>query len=212
MSCFPFIIVLIYYIDVLRALHQRNSKMQTDPHVSSTGTKVSRKHKKFSPSLQKILGVWQGVAMDALQFHPGPPCLTVLHPADRPPLTAVSGVARPQSGWPAAVFYLFGHPTPYTYACKRWSRIGKHFERRFTQRRAQSHKMGPKWDWFWIVYPRRHPTPTLLCPAGDHPRSSLMAGPGMASCKESFLPIFLSLWNGEWSRRTSTFGTPWTVD
>jgi hypothetical protein len=28
---------------------------------------------------------------------------------------AVSGVARPQSGQSAAVFYSLGHPTPYTY-------------------------------------------------------------------------------------------------
>jgi hypothetical protein len=30
-------------------------------------------------------------------------------------LTAVSRAARPQGGRPAAVFYPFGHPTPYTY-------------------------------------------------------------------------------------------------
>jgi hypothetical protein len=28
---------------------------------------------------------------------------------------AVSGVARPQSGWPVAVFYPFVNPTPYAY-------------------------------------------------------------------------------------------------
>jgi hypothetical protein len=28
---------------------------------------------------------------------------------------AISGVAHPQGGRPAAVFYLFGHPTPYAY-------------------------------------------------------------------------------------------------
>jgi hypothetical protein len=32
------------------------------------------------------------------------------------PETAVSGVARPQDGRPAAVFYPFGHPTPYAHA------------------------------------------------------------------------------------------------
>jgi hypothetical protein len=53
----------------------------------------------------KILDVWQGVAklgMHSLKFHPGPPCPT--------PETAL------WSGWqPWAVFYPFGHPTPYAY-------------------------------------------------------------------------------------------------
>jgi hypothetical protein len=31
-------------------------------------------------------GVWQGVAMDSLKFHPGPPCPTHLRPAGGPPL------------------------------------------------------------------------------------------------------------------------------
>jgi hypothetical protein len=31
------------------------------------------------------------------------------------PETAISGVARQQGRWPASVFYLFGHPTPYAY-------------------------------------------------------------------------------------------------
>jgi hypothetical protein len=30
-------------------------------------------------------------------------------------LMAISGVAHPQGGRPAAIFYLFGHPTPYNY-------------------------------------------------------------------------------------------------
>jgi hypothetical protein len=32
-----------------------------------------------------------------------------------PCLTAVSGVARPQGGRPATIFYPFGQPTPYAY-------------------------------------------------------------------------------------------------
>jgi hypothetical protein len=32
------------------------------------------------------MGVWQGVAMDSLKFHPGPPCPTLLRPAGGPPL------------------------------------------------------------------------------------------------------------------------------
>jgi hypothetical protein len=51
--------------------------------------------------------VWQGVYMDSVKFHSGPPCLTRLHHA------AVSGVARPQGKQPAAVFYPLGYPTPY---------------------------------------------------------------------------------------------------
>jgi hypothetical protein len=39
--------------------------------------------------------VWQGVAMDSPMFYPGPPCNTLLRPA--------------------ALFYPFGHPTPYAY-------------------------------------------------------------------------------------------------
>jgi hypothetical protein len=64
------------------------------------------------------MGVWQGVAMDSLKFHPYPRCSTLLSPVGRPPLkwfTAVSGVACSQGWWPAAVFYPFGHPTPYAY-------------------------------------------------------------------------------------------------
>jgi hypothetical protein len=32
-----------------------------------------------------IIGVWQGVAMDSLKLHPGPPCPTLLRPAVAPP-------------------------------------------------------------------------------------------------------------------------------
>jgi hypothetical protein len=49
----------------------------------------------------------------------GPSCCTLLRPVGGPPLkglTAVSGVARPQGGRPAALFYPFVHPMPY--ACE----------------------------------------------------------------------------------------------
>jgi hypothetical protein len=62
----------------------------------------------------KAMGVWQGVAMDSFKFHLGPPCPTLLH------YKAVSGVAHPQGRQPAAVFYPFGHPTPYVYAKGLW--------------------------------------------------------------------------------------------
>jgi hypothetical protein len=63
------------------------------------------------------MGVRQGVAMDSLKFYLGPPCLTLLRPAVGPPLKRPYGRFRghPQPGRHAAVFYLFGHPTPYTY-------------------------------------------------------------------------------------------------
>jgi hypothetical protein len=54
------------------------------------------------------MGVWQGVTMDSLKFHLGPPCLTLLCPAGRPPL-------KRQGRQPAAVFYPLGHPTLYAY-------------------------------------------------------------------------------------------------
>jgi hypothetical protein len=52
------------------------------------------------------IGAWQGVAMELLKFYPGPPCSTLLRP---------EGVARLQSGRPAAIFYPFldtPHGTP----------------------------------------------------------------------------------------------------
>jgi len=59
------------------------------------------------------MGVWQGVAMDSLKFHPSPPCPTLLCPAGEPPLR------RPYShfrgGLPAGRAAC-AHPTPYAYA------------------------------------------------------------------------------------------------
>jgi hypothetical protein len=70
-----------------------------------------------------IMDVWQGVAMDSLKFHPGPLCPTLLCPLGRSPLKwpySRFGVARPQGGRRAVVFYSFGHPTPYAYGRYRW--------------------------------------------------------------------------------------------
>jgi hypothetical protein len=47
----------------------------------------------------KSMGVFQGVAMDALKYHPGPPCPTLLHPAGRSPLKRPNG--RFRGGLPA---------------------------------------------------------------------------------------------------------------
>jgi hypothetical protein len=72
------------------------------------------------------MGVWQGVGMDSIKFHPGLLCPNLLLPAGRPAgkpplkrlygLMAFSGVALPQGRQPATVFYPLGHPTPYAYA------------------------------------------------------------------------------------------------
>jgi hypothetical protein len=58
------------------------------------------------------VGVWQGVTMDSLKFHPGPPCSTLLRPTGGPPLK------------PAALFYPFRHPTPYAYVVMWEARLG----------------------------------------------------------------------------------------
>jgi hypothetical protein len=62
------------------------------------------------------MGVWQGVAMDSIKFHPGLPCPILLRPAGGSPLNRPYGCFW--GGPPAeraAVFYPFGHPTPYVY-------------------------------------------------------------------------------------------------
>jgi hypothetical protein len=53
------------------------------------------------------MGIWQGVPMDSLKFPKVPSWSTLL-----PPL---KGPKDPKGGRPAAVFYPFGHPTPYAY-------------------------------------------------------------------------------------------------
>jgi hypothetical protein len=73
------------------------------------------------PPLESAMGVCQGVAMDSFKFHPGPSCPTLLRSAYRPHLKrpcglmAVSGVACPQGGRPAAVFYPFGQLSSNAY-------------------------------------------------------------------------------------------------
>jgi hypothetical protein len=46
------------------------------------------------------MGVWQGVALDSLKFHPGLPCTTLL---------------RPAGGRHAAVIHPLEYPTPHAY-------------------------------------------------------------------------------------------------
>jgi hypothetical protein len=75
----------------------------------------------FELRLEKRLestGRWQVVTIDCLKYYQGPPCQTPLCPAGGPPLKGlmvVSGVAQPQGGLLAAVFYPFGYPTPYAH-------------------------------------------------------------------------------------------------
>jgi hypothetical protein len=68
------------------------------------------------------MAVWQGVPMDSLKYHQGPPCSTLLRPTGKPPPKRPyarfrggppTAVAQPQGGRPAAIFYPLGHPTPY---------------------------------------------------------------------------------------------------
>jgi hypothetical protein len=49
------------------------------------------------------MGVWQGVDMDSLKFHLGPPCPTCLRPVGRPLLKRPYGRFRggPPVGWAA---------------------------------------------------------------------------------------------------------------
>jgi len=64
------------------------------------------------------MGVWQGLAMESLKFHPGLLCPTLVCPAGGPSLKRPCGhfrVACLQVGRPAVIFYPFGHPTPYAY-------------------------------------------------------------------------------------------------
>jgi hypothetical protein len=58
-------------------------------------------------TMGRAMGVWQGLAKDSLKYQLGPPCFTLLD------VSTVSGVACPQGGWLAAIFYPFGHPALY---------------------------------------------------------------------------------------------------
>jgi hypothetical protein len=67
-------------------------------------------------------GVWQGEGMESLKFYLGSPYPRLLPPAGGSPpngLMAVWGVAHPQGGRAAAVFFPFGHPMPYASVSKK---------------------------------------------------------------------------------------------
>jgi hypothetical protein len=61
------------------------------------------------------MGVWQGVAMDSLKFHPGPPCQTLLIPAGGSPLKLPYNCFRSGPPCPEVIFYPLRHPAPYPY-------------------------------------------------------------------------------------------------
>jgi hypothetical protein len=67
---------------------------------------------------------WGGYGLPTVS--PGPPCLTLLRPAGGIPLKWLCGRFRggPPAGWArlAAVFYPFGHSTPYAYGYDSESR------------------------------------------------------------------------------------------
>lgn len=76
------------------------------------------------------MAVWQGVTMDFLKFHPGPPWPILLSPVGGPSLKRPydhfrggppAGVARPHGERPVADFYCFGHPTPCVYGLRLFS-------------------------------------------------------------------------------------------
>jgi hypothetical protein len=70
------------------------------------------------------MGVWQGVVMNSLKFHPGPPCPTLLRPAGGPLLKRPFGRFR---GRPLAGRAAFGHLQPpsatHSYAFVRSLRV-----------------------------------------------------------------------------------------
>jgi hypothetical protein len=65
------------------------------------------------------IGVWQGVAMDSLKYHLGPPCLSFLRPAGGPPLKRTYSHFR---GSPPAGRAVCGHPLPLwtPHAIRPW--------------------------------------------------------------------------------------------
>jgi hypothetical protein len=77
---------------------------------------LSTKKPTSNHSVLPTKGVWQGVALDSLKFHPGLPCPTLLRPAGGPPLKRPHGHfsgSPPTRRVPAAFFYPFGHRSPY---------------------------------------------------------------------------------------------------
>jgi hypothetical protein len=55
----------------------------------------------------RVMGVWEGVAMDFLKFHPAPPCPTLLCSAGEPPLKLPYGRLPPP--WTPNAVNLYTH-------------------------------------------------------------------------------------------------------
>jgi hypothetical protein len=80
-----------------------------DPHRECRG---ANRRAAVDVVWDSTMGVWQGVAMDSLKYHLGPPCPTLLCPAGGPPLKRLYG-GGPPTGHTACGRLL--HPTPYAY-------------------------------------------------------------------------------------------------
>jgi hypothetical protein len=87
------------------------------------------------------MGIWQGVVMDFLKFHLGPPCPTFLRPVGGPPLKRpYSSYRSSPTAWgrPAAILCPFGHPMPYTYEL-----LKRRGARRETKNRLETYFLFP---------------------------------------------------------------------
>jgi hypothetical protein len=85
---------------VLAHVGHRKSVFATASRIWRTSTKRLGRDSLSTDDVRTIC-VWQGVAMDSLKFHLGPPCPTLLWPAGGPPLKQPYGHFRgsPPAGW-----------------------------------------------------------------------------------------------------------------
>jgi hypothetical protein len=82
--------------------------------------------------------------------------LQVVHP--RNGLMAVSGVVHPQGRWPTAVFYPFGHVTPYVYAFIYAEQIPPNNYPRIIPPRKDSPRISsPRTIHPWTIFPMKNP-------------------------------------------------------
>jgi hypothetical protein len=97
----------------------KGQKMTGSPN-SQTGSWTGSLHRRTE---------WGGHGLPKIS--PGPPWPTLLRSAGGPPPKrpmAVLGVVRPQDGWPVAVFYPLGCPTPYGPAMRRFGSLSSKSE------------------------------------------------------------------------------------